>query len=110
MRATATVVRPDKLRADRKNDLIDQSFYYDGKALTHILDNYPRDELHQITERELYNNAIGILRLQERQQRDVIRQLLAERAMLKPAQRTALAELLIRQEPAETLEARLHGR
>ena len=52
----------------------------------------------------------AIARLQERQQRDVIRQLLAERAMLKPAQRTALAELLIRQEPAETLEARLHGR
>lgn len=40
---------------------------HDGKALTHILDNYPRDELIQISARELYAHAIGILRLQERQ-------------------------------------------
>jgi len=40
---------------------------HDGKALTHILDNYPRDEMFQITEEELYDHALGILRLQERQ-------------------------------------------
>jgi hypothetical protein len=34
MRATATVVRPNKLRADRKSDLVDQSFFYDGRTLT----------------------------------------------------------------------------
>lgn len=38
-----------------------------GKALTHILDSYPRDELFQITEEELFEIALGILHLQERQ-------------------------------------------
>jgi hypothetical protein len=32
--AKATVSRPNKIRADRKGELIDQSFYYDGKTLT----------------------------------------------------------------------------
>lgn len=32
--ATASVQRPDKLRADRKGDLVDQRFIYDGKSLT----------------------------------------------------------------------------
>lgn len=41
---------------------------HDGKALTHILDNYPRDELFQINEDDLYRHAIGILQLQVRQQ------------------------------------------
>ena len=40
---------------------------HDGKALIHIFDNYPRDEMFQISERELYDHVIGILRLQERQ-------------------------------------------
>jgi glutamate dehydrogenase len=40
---------------------------HDGKALQHILDNYPRDELFQIGEDELYETATGILNLQERQ-------------------------------------------
>ncbi|HVB15767.1 MAG TPA: NAD-glutamate dehydrogenase [Stellaceae bacterium] len=40
---------------------------HDEKALAHILDNFPRDELFQITEDELYDTAIGILNLQERQ-------------------------------------------
>ncbi|HEY5046832.1 MAG TPA: NAD-glutamate dehydrogenase [Rhizomicrobium sp.] len=39
---------------------------HDGKALSHILDSYPRDELFQITEDELFSTAIGILRLGER--------------------------------------------
>ena len=40
---------------------------HDGKALLHILDTYPRDELFQIREDELGATALGILNLQERQ-------------------------------------------
>ncbi|HWG79324.1 MAG TPA: NAD-glutamate dehydrogenase domain-containing protein, partial [Stellaceae bacterium] len=40
---------------------------HDGKALQHILDSYPRDELFQIGESELLETAMGILNLQERQ-------------------------------------------
>ncbi|HEX9490658.1 MAG TPA: NAD-glutamate dehydrogenase domain-containing protein, partial [Stellaceae bacterium] len=40
---------------------------HDGKALLHILDTYPRDELFQIGEDELLETALGILHLQERQ-------------------------------------------
>jgi len=32
--ATATVSRPNRLRADRKGDLVSQEFFYDGKTLT----------------------------------------------------------------------------
>jgi hypothetical protein len=32
--ATYSVERPNKLRADRRGDLVDQTFYYDGKSLT----------------------------------------------------------------------------
>jgi len=31
---TVTVVRPNKLFAERRGDVVDQSFYYDGKKLT----------------------------------------------------------------------------
>ncbi|GAB2179730.1 NAD-glutamate dehydrogenase [Dongia sp. agr-C8] len=40
---------------------------HDEKALEHILETFPRDELFQATEDELYDIAIGILNLQERQ-------------------------------------------
>jgi len=40
---------------------------HDGKALLHILDTYPRDELFHLDENELFDIAIGILNLQERQ-------------------------------------------
>ncbi len=40
---------------------------HDAKALLHILDTYPRDELFQISDDELYETALGILNLQERQ-------------------------------------------
>ena len=40
---------------------------HDGKALLHILDTFPRDELFQGSEDELFETAIGILNLQERQ-------------------------------------------
>ncbi len=36
---------------------------HDGKALAHILDTFPRDELFQISEDELFETAMGILRL-----------------------------------------------
>jgi glutamate dehydrogenase len=40
---------------------------HDGKALLHILETYPRDELFQADENALYETVIGILNLQERQ-------------------------------------------
>ncbi|NNG04596.1 MAG: NAD-glutamate dehydrogenase, partial [Inquilinus sp.] len=40
---------------------------HDGKALTHILDTYPRDELFQSSDDELLATALGVLHLQERQ-------------------------------------------
>ena len=39
---------------------------HDGKALLHILDSYPRDELFQIDEDLLFTTARGILHLEER--------------------------------------------
>ena len=39
---------------------------HDAKTLAHILDTFPRDELLQISEDELYTIALGILRLSER--------------------------------------------
>ena len=39
---------------------------HDGKALVHILDNYPQDELFQISEDELFRISLGIMQLQER--------------------------------------------
>ncbi|MBJ7416591.1 MAG: NAD-glutamate dehydrogenase, partial [Niveispirillum sp.] len=40
---------------------------HDGKALVHILETYPRDELFQIGDDELFDIAMGVLHLQERQ-------------------------------------------
>jgi glutamate dehydrogenase len=40
---------------------------HNGKALRHILEKYPRDELFQISNTELYKTALDILKLQERQ-------------------------------------------
>ncbi|SDG11154.1 glutamate dehydrogenase (NAD) [Limimonas halophila] len=40
---------------------------HNGKALLNILENYPRDELFQISDEDLYSIAMGILHLQERQ-------------------------------------------
>src|SRR5207253_646878 len=39
---------------------------HDHKALVEILESYPRDELFQISDDELYDIALGILRLGER--------------------------------------------
>ncbi|HEU4450600.1 MAG TPA: NAD-glutamate dehydrogenase [Gaiellaceae bacterium] len=40
---------------------------HDDKALLEILESYPRDELFQISEDELFETAMGIVRLGERQ-------------------------------------------
>ncbi|WP_142850505.1 NAD-glutamate dehydrogenase [Telmatospirillum sp. J64-1] len=40
---------------------------HDGKALRNILETYPRDELFQSEDEELFATAMGILHLQERQ-------------------------------------------
>jgi len=40
---------------------------HDGKSLTHILETLPRDELFQMDVEELYETALGVLQLQERQ-------------------------------------------
>ena len=40
---------------------------HDGKALTNILENFPRDELFQVSEDHLLITGLGILNLQERQ-------------------------------------------
>jgi glutamate dehydrogenase len=40
---------------------------HDGKALLHILDTFPRDELFQADEDQLLDTVTGILNLQERQ-------------------------------------------
>jgi glutamate dehydrogenase len=40
---------------------------HSGKALLNILETFPRDELFQATEDELFETVIGILHLQERQ-------------------------------------------
>jgi glutamate dehydrogenase len=39
---------------------------HDAKTLAHILDTFPRDELFQVGEDELYTTAMGMLRLTER--------------------------------------------
>jgi len=40
---------------------------HDGKALLNILETFPRDELFQISEDQLFHTALGILHLQDRQ-------------------------------------------
>lgn len=40
---------------------------HDGKALMNILENYPRDELFQVSDDDLFKTSMGILHLQERQ-------------------------------------------
>ena len=47
------------------SDFLPQS--HNRKALRHILEKYPRDELFQIPEKDLFEICLDILRLQERQ-------------------------------------------
>ncbi|MEO0956972.1 MAG: NAD-glutamate dehydrogenase [Pseudomonadota bacterium] len=39
---------------------------HDGKALDNVLETYPRDELFQSTDEQLYENAVGVLTLSTR--------------------------------------------
>ncbi|QIZ76565.1 NAD-glutamate dehydrogenase [Ferrimonas lipolytica] len=41
-------------------------YSHDYKALANILETYPRDELIQANEKQLYDTAVGILQMQER--------------------------------------------
>lgn len=41
---------------------------HSGKALVNVIETFPRDELFQIDDEELFEIAIGILQIQERQQ------------------------------------------
>ena len=44
-----------------------QNVGHNSKALNHILETYPREELYQISDEDLFDIAMGILHLQERQ-------------------------------------------
>ena len=59
------LLRQKVQRTIERAGLLPQS--HDGKALIHILETFPRDELFQITEDELLDTAIAILNLQQRQ-------------------------------------------
>ena len=49
-------------RAAQSGEITDPRSH-DGKALAHILDTFPRDELFQVSEDELYDTAMGVTRL-----------------------------------------------
>ena len=80
---------------------------HDGKALAHILDTFPRDELFQVSDSELYAIAMGILRLGgrpkirlflrfDRFDRFVSALLFAPRDHVNPAVRARIHALLAR--------------
>lgn len=56
---------------EKVEDVIELSDFmpgsHDRKALRHILEKYPRDELFQIEDKQLLKTAVSILRLQEKQ-------------------------------------------
>ena len=59
------------LLSDKVEDVMSMSGFLEGshdrKALRHILEKYPRDALFQISKKKLFNTAVAILNLQERQ-------------------------------------------
>jgi glutamate dehydrogenase len=71
--STAYSERPSEipLLANKIERIVKRSGFaphsHDGKALQHILETYPRDELFQASEDELFDTSIGVLQLQERQ-------------------------------------------
>lgn len=70
--------------------------------------------IHQIFSQQpdlaaIESDRAAISRIQEKQQRHVIGQLMEEQRILDATQRKALAGLLIRQKPAGSLEEQLHG-
>jgi glutamate dehydrogenase len=44
---------------------------FDGKVLAHVLDTYPRDELFQTTENELFETAMAVTHIHERRRTSV---------------------------------------
>ncbi len=65
-RPTAIPLLADKIaRIVKRSGIAPNS--HDGKALQHILETYPRDELFQASEDDLLETALGIVHLQERQ-------------------------------------------
>ncbi len=72
---TATVYNEPASHIPYIRDKIDRIFSmagfprdnHDGRSLLHIIENLPRDELIQAYNQDLFNVAIGILHLQERQ-------------------------------------------
>jgi len=44
-----------------------QPMGHDAKALLHILETFPRDELFQMTDDQLFRTSLGVLQLQDRQ-------------------------------------------
>ncbi|MEO8249893.1 MAG: NAD-glutamate dehydrogenase domain-containing protein, partial [Burkholderiales bacterium] len=65
-RAAATPLIRSKVAAVIQRAGFAPSSHY-GKALVHVLESYPRDELFNIGVEELHDTATGILRLGERQ-------------------------------------------
>ena len=59
------VLREKVAEVMRRSELSPTS--HDGKALAHILETLPRDELFQSTTDELFETAMGVVQLQERQ-------------------------------------------
>ena len=70
--STAYSERPSEipLLKDKLTRILQKSGFapnsHDGKALQHILETYPRDELFQASESELFDTCLGILNMQER--------------------------------------------
>ena len=66
------VPRDIPLLSGKVQRLLDRAGYppnsHAAKAIMNILDNFPRDELLQLSEEELYATATGIMHLQERRQ------------------------------------------
>ena len=56
---------------EKVDDVIHMSGFiqgsHDRKAMRHVLEKYPRDELFQISTEDLYKTVLNIIRLQERQ-------------------------------------------
>jgi glutamate dehydrogenase len=65
-RPTAIPLLADKIERIVKRSGISPGSH-DGKALQHILETYPRDELFQASEDDLLETSLGIVHLQERQ-------------------------------------------
>ncbi|HLW74034.1 MAG TPA: NAD-glutamate dehydrogenase, partial [Gammaproteobacteria bacterium] len=59
------VLREKVAEVMRRSEMPSSS--HDGKALMHILETLPRDELFQSTTDELFETAMGVVQLQERQ-------------------------------------------